>query len=64
MPKTKSDNRAVEIKMDDKVNIQTIVIISGINLKSLCTASNEYGTGQLFQILDERQLGYICELAE
>ena len=30
MPKTKSDNRAVEIKMDDKLDIQTDIMISGI----------------------------------
>ena len=27
-----SDNRAVEIKMDDKLDIQTDIIISGIKL--------------------------------
>ena len=28
MPKTKSDNRTVEIKMGDKLNMQTYIIIS------------------------------------
>ena len=34
MPNTKSDNRAVGIQMDDKLNIQAYIIISGIKLNS------------------------------
>ena len=33
MPNTKSDNKAVEIKMDDKLDIQANIIISVIKLK-------------------------------
>ena len=44
--------------MEDKLDIQTNIIISGILLK------NDYGTNQLFQVLDNMQLGYIFELAE
>ena len=61
---TKSDNRTVEIKMDDKLGIHTDIIISGIKLKLLSTKKHEYGTNQLVQVLDEQQLGYICKLAE
>ena len=59
MPKTKSDNRTVEIKMDDKLDIQTYIIISGIKLSSLL-ATSDYGTNQLSQVLGEKQLEYIC----
>ena len=63
MPNNKSDNRVVEIKMDDKLDIQANTIISRIKLKSLST-EKDYGTNQLFQALDEKQLGYILKLAE
>ena len=64
MPKTKSDNRTVEIKMGDKLDIQTYMIMSGIKLKMLYAKNNDYGTNQLSQILDENQLEHICKLAE
>ena len=48
----------------DTIGIQTDIIISGIKLKPLCTKRNEHGTNQLFQILDEKQLGDIFQLAE
>ena len=35
MPQNKTDNRTVEIKMDDKLDIQTYIIISGIKLTLL-----------------------------
>ena len=54
MPKNKTDNRTAEIKMDNKLNIQKDIIISGIKLKFLST-KNEYCTNQLFEILDEKQ---------
>ena len=63
MPKTKSENQTLEIEMDT-IDIQTDTIISGIKLKSLCTKRNEYGTKQLFQVLDEKQLEDILKLAE
>ena len=37
MPNTKSDNRTVEIKMDDKLDVQADIIISGIKLNLLST---------------------------
>ena len=57
MPKNKTDNKTVEIKMDT-LDIQTNIIIPGIKLKSLATKKNEYGTNQLFQVLGEKQLRY------
>ena len=59
MPKSKTDNRTVEIRMGDKLYIQRDIVTSGIKLKSLFATNNEYGTNQLFQVLDEKQLGYI-----
>ena len=63
MPKTKSDNRTVEIKMGDKLDRQAYIIISGIKLKSLPTKKMT-GTNQLFQVLGETQLENIFQLAE
>ena len=37
MPKNKTGNRTVEIKMDDKLDIQTNIITSGIKLRFLST---------------------------
>ena len=37
MPIYKTDNRTVEIKMDDKLDIQAYIIIPGIKLKCLST---------------------------
>ena len=34
MPNNKTDNRTVDIKMDDTLDIQTDAIISGIKLKT------------------------------
>ena len=34
--------------MDDKLNIQTTIIISGIKLRLLSTKRNEYGPNQFF----------------
>ena len=62
--KKKTDNRTVEINMDDKLYIQTYVIISEIKLNCLSTKRHDYGTTQLFQVLDEKQLEYIFKLAE
>ena len=62
MPKTKSENKAVEIEMDD-IAIQTNIIQTGIKLKSLST-KKEYGTNQRFQILGEMQYEDIFKLAE
>ena len=45
--------------MDDKLDIQTYIIISGIKLSSLL-ATSDYGTNQLSQVLGEKQLEYIC----
>ena len=56
MPKNKTDNRTVEIKMDDKLYIPTFF---GIKPKILSTRRNYYGTNQLFQVLDGKQLEYI-----
>ena len=64
MPKTKTDNRTVEIKMDDKLDMQTYIIISGITLKLLSAKKSDYGTNHLFQVLDEKQLEYMFTLAE
>ena len=55
MPKNKTD-KTVEIKMDT-LDIQTNIIIPGMELEFLF-AKNEYGTNQLFQVLDEKQ----CQL--
>ena len=63
MPKHKSDNRTVEIKMDDKFDIQTDYYFLN-QIKFLSTKRNDYGTGQLLQVLDEKQLGVIFKLAE
>ena len=38
--------------------------MSGIEFKLLSTQDNEYGTNQLFQVLDEKQSEYIFKLAE
>ena len=54
--KTKSDNRIVDIKMDDKLYIQTYIIISGIQLNSHLL-KNDYGTNQLFKYLVKGNLG-------
>ena len=64
MPKNKSDNRAVEIKMGDELHMQTNIIISVIKSKLLSTKGNDDGTNQLFQVLGEKQLGNIFNLAE
>ena len=58
MPKNKTDNRTVEIKKDDQLDIQADIIIFGMKSKFAPTKRNEYGTNQLFQVLDETQLGY------
>ena len=63
MPKNKTDNRNAEIKMDDQLNIQTGIIISGIYL-ILIYLKNDCGTNPLFQVLGEKQLEYIFKLAE
>ena len=48
----------------DKVDIQAgICIIFGIQRKSLSTTNN-YVDNHFFEILDERQLEYIFNLAE
>ena len=62
MPKTKSDNRTVEIKMDT-IDIQTYTIISGSTLNLLPTKKNDCGTDQLFQVLDGKQLEYIFQIS-
>ena len=64
MPKNKPDNMTVEIKMDDKLDIQTDSIISGIKLRLLSTKRKGYGTNQLVQVLDEKQLEDMFKLAE
>ena len=46
--------------MDDKLDIQANIIISGIKLNFLPTKRNDYGTNQLFQVLDEKQLEDMC----
>ena len=45
MPKTKSENQTLEIKMDT-IDIQTDIVISGIRFKLFCTKRKEmsYGT--------------------
>ena len=48
----------------DKVDIQPDIIIYGIKLKTLSTKKNDYSENNMFQILDEKQLQYIYELAE
>ena len=50
MPKNKTDNKTVEIKMGT-LDVQTNIIVPGIRLKSLST-KNEYGTSQLFHVLE------------
>ena len=62
MPNNKTENKTVEIKMDT-LDLQTNIIIPGIKLIWLSN-KNEYGTSQLFQKLDEKQLEYIFKLAE
>ena len=52
MPKNKTENKTVEIKMDT-LDTQTNIIIPGMKLELLSTKNNEYGTNLLFQILDE-----------
>ena len=54
--KNKTENKTVEIKMGT-LDIQTNIIIPGMELEFLF-AKNEYGTNQLFQVLDEKQ----CQL--
>ena len=54
----------VEIKTGDKLDIQAYIIIYVIKLKLLSTKRNEYGTNQLLQVLDEKQLEDIFKLAE
>ena len=63
MPTNKAENKTVEIKMDN-IDIQTNIIIPGIEFKFLSTKQNEYGTSQLVQVLDEQQFQYIFKLAE
>ena len=48
----------------DALDIQTNIIIPGIKLRFLPTKKNEYGTSELFQVLDEKQLQAISKLAE
>ena len=65
MPKNKTDNRTVENKMDDKLDIQTNNIISGIKQELLCTERNEYSTSHLFKYLMKSNLKiFFKELAE
>ena len=59
----KQQNKTVEIKMDT-LDVQTNVIISGIELKCVFIKKSEYGTNQLCQVLDEKQLQCIIKLAE
>ena len=40
------------------------MVIFEIKLKLLSTKANEYGTIQLFQVLDDKQFQYIFKLAE
>ena len=63
MPKNKTENNTVEIKMDT-LDIQTDIIIPGIKLKFLSTKKNEHGTNILFQTLGEQQLQYIFTFAK
>lgn len=56
MPTNKTENKTVETKMDN-ISIQTSIIFLGIKLKFLFT-KNEYGTSQIFQVLDGKQLQY------
>ena len=41
MPKTKSENKAVEIKMDD-IDIQTSIVKMGIEFEFLSTKISDY----------------------
>ena len=46
------------------MDIKTNIIISGIRLKYPSEKRNEYNVNRMFQVLGERQLGQIYNLAE
>ena len=56
MPKNKTDNRTVEIKMDDKLDIQTDIIISGIKSKFLFTKRMSTERNNFFKYLMKSNL--------
>ena len=62
MPKSKTENKTVEIKTD--MDSKTYSFIFGIKLKCLSAKKNGYGEYSLFQVLDEKHSQDIFTLAQ